>query len=81
MRSTAGVQVLVKDDNDNIPVFIQDGYTFIVEEEVRAPTVLGSVRATDADRVDAGESLSCRLAIISLPREIFSQIDREMAQW
>lgn len=57
MMTTAIVQILVRDDNDNTPVFSQDVYTFVTEEEAVQTTRinLGVVRADDLDRVDAGQ--------------------------
>ena len=60
MTSNATVQVLVRDDNDNTPEFVQESYHFVTEEETLPSNVvtLGTVRAEDIDRVDIGKSLS-----------------------
>lgn len=57
MTSNATVQVLVRDDNDNTPTFMQDVYHFVTEEESSPSNVvtLGTVRAEDIDRVDIGK--------------------------
>lgn len=48
------IQILVRDDNDNTPEFVQLVYVFQVEEETDHSTNLGTVRATDDDKVDIG---------------------------
>ncbi|XP_067937193.1 protocadherin Fat 4-like [Watersipora subatra] len=55
--SNATVQVLVRDDNDNSPIFIQSLYWFDTEEETEptATASLGTIRATDKDKVDIGK--------------------------
>ena len=60
MTSNATVQVLVRDDNDNTPEFVQESYHFVTEEETLPSNVvtLGTVRAEDIDRVDIGKFVS-----------------------
>ena len=57
MVTNTTVHILVRDDNDNIPQFIQSVYHFFTEEETDPLTtaIIGTVRATDIDKVDIGE--------------------------
>lgn len=55
LSSTAHVSVEITNINDMNPVFNQREYTFVVEENTLAGTVIGNVSATDGDAGDAGK--------------------------
>ena len=54
--STATVQVTVRDENDNPPVFEQERYTVSVDEDAANDTRVATVTATDRDSGAYGEA-------------------------
>ena len=47
--------VIVRDENDNAPVFTEDPYTFVVAENTFIDTIIGQVIANDIDKGSNGE--------------------------
>ena len=58
LSGQAAVTVVIIDQDDVPPVFTQDSYTFTVEEENVAPTIVGTVHAVDSDSPELSYSLS-----------------------
>ena len=44
---------MLEDENDNLPIFDQQQYTFTVSESVLVGTIIGKVRASDVDITDS----------------------------
>ncbi|XP_045681184.1 cadherin-related family member 2 isoform X1 [Phyllostomus hastatus] len=61
LSTEANVTITVEDINDNLPIFNQSDYTFLVRE--RDPGVLvGVVKASDADQTEANNRISFSLS-------------------
>ncbi|XP_042349806.1 cadherin-related family member 2 [Plectropomus leopardus] len=69
-QSTATVTIIIKDDNDNSPVFPQDTYKLKVAEHSPVGTILAHVTADDPDTMDQG-NITYRL----LPDSILPYFD------
>ena len=49
LSSKANVTVVVRDSNDNPPIFEFSVYNFTIEENVEPPSIVGQVQANDSD--------------------------------
>ena len=55
MLSSARVTVVVRDSNDNVPIFQQDGYSFVLREDIQSGESIGKIIASDADSGSFGQ--------------------------
>ena len=53
--SSARVTVVVRDSNDNVPVFQQDSYSFVLREDIQSGESIGKIIASDADSGSFGQ--------------------------
>ncbi len=53
--SSATVNIVVLDSNDNVPLFQQDSYTFILPEDIQSGESIGKIIANDADSGNFGQ--------------------------
>ncbi|NXB75795.1 CDHR2 protein, partial [Donacobius atricapilla] len=60
LNTTVNVTITVGDLNDNIPVFLNQSYEFSVFEDSPG-SLVGEVKATDADRTEINSRISFRL--------------------
>ncbi|NWX27830.1 CDHR2 protein, partial [Notiomystis cincta] len=60
LNTTVNVTITVGDLNDNIPVFLNQSYEFSVFED-SPDSLVGEVKATDADRTEINSRISFRL--------------------
>ena len=47
--NSAIVTVVVRDSNDNVPIFDQESYEFDLREDIQSGKFIGQIAATDAD--------------------------------
>ena len=47
--NSAIVTVVVRDSNDNVPIFDQESYEFDLREDIQSGEFIGQIAATDAD--------------------------------
>ena len=47
--NSATVTVVVRDSNDNVPIFEQESYAFQLREDIQSGEFIGQIAATDAD--------------------------------
>ena len=47
--NSAMVTVVVRDSNDNVPIFDQESYEFDLREDIQSGEFIGKIAATDAD--------------------------------
>ena len=47
--NSATVLVVVRDSNDNVPIFDQESYEFDLREDIQSGKFIGQIAATDAD--------------------------------
>ena len=53
--SSATVNIVILDSNDNVPLFQQDSYTFILPEDIQSGESIGKIIANDADSGNFGQ--------------------------
>ena len=53
--NSATVTIMVKDANDNVPIFESDSYQFNLREDVESGDYIGKIAAFDADSGDFGQ--------------------------
>ena len=49
LSAVARIKFIVKDSNDNRPVFVQNAFNFVVTENVESNFLIGKVSAEDKD--------------------------------
>ena len=47
--NSATITVVVRDSNDNVPIFDQESYTFDLREDIQSGEFIGQIAAIDAD--------------------------------
>ena len=68
MSSTATVKLIITDQNDNVPVFVQSRYEFRVHEGINLNSTIGQLIATDKDN---GENGSVTFSFDTIPASNF----------
>jgi hypothetical protein len=54
LSATAVIRIVIKDVNDNPPIFSRDEYRFSIRENVESNSLVGQVKATDRDSENNG---------------------------